>query len=77
MRKIFHNKGKIIVYMGVGQIKTISSELINLGMKTNTKVTIVSNASLDNQRIFRSNISKVTGQVVRKKILPPSIIVIN
>ena len=30
MRKIFHNKGKIIVYMGVGQIKTISSELINL-----------------------------------------------
>ena len=38
--------------MGVGQIKTISNQLINLGMKTNTKVTIVSNASLNNQRYF-------------------------
>ena len=67
MRKIFHNKGKIIVYMGVGQIKTISNQLINLGMKTNTKVTIVSNASLDNQKIFRSNISEVAENVVRKR----------
>ena len=63
--------------MGVGQIKTISNQLINLGMKTNTKVTIVSNASLNNQKIFRSNISEVAENVVRKKILPPSIIVIN
>ena len=77
MRKLFYNKGKFIVYMGVGQIKTISNQLINLGMKTNTKVTIVSNASLNNQKIFRSNISEVAENVVRKKILPPSIIVIN
>ena len=74
MRKLFYNKGKFIVYMGVGQIKTISNQLINLGMKTNTKVTIVSNASLNNQKIFRSNISEVAENVVRKRFFHPPLL---
>jgi len=75
--KIFCNKGRIIVYMGIGQIKKISTELIESGMPKKTSVTVVSNISFQNERIVSSDLANVAQQIKKKKIQPPSIIIIN
>tara|TARA_A100001015_G_C15044598_1_gene742615 strand:- start:1007 stop:1741 length:735 start_codon:yes stop_codon:yes gene_type:complete len=77
LKKILKNQGRIIIYMGVGQIKEISTELIDLGMNKNTKVFIVSNASHSSESFFKSKISKVSEMMIKNCISPPSIIIIN
>ena len=63
--------------MGVSQIKKISCDLINMGVDGNTKVFIVSNASLHSERVFQSSLYEVEKTINQNNILPPSIIVIN
>ena len=50
--QICKNKGKIIIYMGVGQINLIISKLISNGINENEKVTIVENASFNQKDYF-------------------------
>ena len=76
LEKIVGNKGRIIIYMGVSQIKKISSDLIDLGIDCKTKVFIVSNASMPSERVFESSLYKVEKTINQNNILPPSIIVI-
>ena len=38
LRKIVNNKGRLIIYMGIGQIGKICSDLLDYGMNLNTKV---------------------------------------
>ena len=45
MRKYFITKENSLFTWVLDKSRTISNQLINLGMKTNTKVTIVSNTS--------------------------------
>ena len=59
LKNIVENDGRIIIYMGIGQIKKISCDLIDLGMSLETQVFIVSNASLPSQRTFSSTLDKV------------------
>ena len=77
LKKIVGNKGRIIIYMGVSQIKKISCDLINMGVDGKTKVFIVSNASLHSERVFQSSLYEVEKTINQNNILPPSIIVIN
>ena len=74
---IVSNGGKIIVYMGVSQIQLISEKLINEGMKKNTRVTIISNSSLNNECIYKTNLKEVPKVVNKSGVRPPSIIIIN
>ena len=76
-KKIVGNKGRIIVYMGVSQIKKISSDLIDMGIDRKTKVFIISNASMKSERVFQSLLYEVEKTINQNNILPPSIIVIN
>jgi len=69
--------GKILVYMGVSQIESIKNNLIKSGMKKNTKVSIISNASLENQIIFNTKLKDVTNFVKDNEVKPPSIIIIK
>ena len=77
LKKIVGNKGRIIIYMGVSQIKKISSDLIDMGIDRKTKVFIVSNASMHSERVFQSSLYEVEKTINQNNILPPSIIVIN
>ena len=76
LKKIVGNRGRIIIYMGISQIKKISSDLINLGIDCKTKVFIVSNASMPSERVFESTLYEVEKTINQNNILPPSIIVI-
>ena len=74
---LVNTKGKILVYMGVSQIEFIKNNLIKSGMKTNTKISIISNATLDNQIIYNTNLKDVTNFVKDNEVKPPSIIIIK
>ncbi len=71
------NQGKIIVYMGVGQLEVISENLIKNGLKKNTKVSIVCNASLPNQKIFFSKLGNCQNLKKKNDLKSPAIIVIG
>jgi uroporphyrin-III C-methyltransferase len=69
--------GKILVYMGVSQIESIQNSLIKSGMKKNTKILIISNASLENQIIYNTKLKDVINFVKDNEVKPPSIIIIK
>ncbi len=74
---VYKNGGKIIIYMGVSQIKEIISNLIHLGINKKKDVIIVSNASLQTEKIYFSEISEIESTILNNRITPPSIIIIN
>ena len=56
--QICENRGKIIIYMGVGQISMIVSKLILNGINENEKVTIIENASTQSEKLFFTTLKK-------------------
>mgnify|MGYP001163535520 FL=1 len=75
--QICKNKGKIIIYMGVGQINLIISNLIANGINKNEKVTIVENASFKSERLFFTTLKNCPMFIKRNNINSPSIIIIR
>ena len=66
--QICENKGKIIIYMGVGQINLIISNLIANGINKNEKVTIVENASFKSERLFFTTLKNCPMFIKRNNI---------
>ena len=60
------NGGRIIIYMGVSQIDKIS-KLIESGKNKNTKVSIISNASLESEKIVFTTLEKSSMLAKKKK----------
>ena len=46
-------------------------------MKKNTKISIITNATLENQVIYNTKLKDVTDFVNDNEVKPPSIIIIN
>ena len=74
---LVNTEGRILIYMGISQIESIRNSLIKSGMKKNSKISIISNASLENQIIFNTNLKDVTNFVKNNEVKPPSIIIIK
>ena len=82
VRKIDYNYlvntgGRILVYMGVSQIKFIKNNLIRNGLAKNTPILIVSNASRENQIVYKTKLIEVDKFIANYKVKPPSIIIIK
>ena len=75
--QICENRGKIIIYMGVGQISMIVSKLIMNGINENEKVTIIENASTQSEKLFFTTLKKCPTFIKKKNINSPSIIIIR
>ena len=75
--QICENRGKIIIYMGVGQIRMIVSKLILNGINENEKVTIIENASSQSEKLFFTTLKKCPTFIKKKNINSPSIIIIR
>ena len=71
------NNGRIFIYMGISQIKEIIKNLILKGIKSSEKVSIVKNASLTNQKIFKTNVKNCVTFIEKNKISSPAIIIIR
>ena len=74
---LVNTEGRILIYMGVSQIESIRNSLIKNGMKKNTKISIISNASLENQIIYNTNLKDINNFIKNNEVKPPSIIIIK
>ena len=63
--------------MGVSQIKFIKNNLIRNGLAKNTPILIVSNASRENQIVYKTKLIEVDKFIANYKVKPPSIIIIK
>ena len=76
-KKISNIDGKIIVYMGLSQIKEIAKELIGNGKKKETVVEIIKNVSLASEEKVITSLVKCSKENLKFGLSPPVIIVIN
>jgi len=67
----------IVILMGIGQLKQISSNLIKAGMKRGTRVAIVERGTTDKQRVIRGNLGSIVGIAAKVQVRPPAVIVIG
>ena len=75
--QICKNKGKIIIYMGIGQISLIVPKLISNGVNENEKVTLIEKASMKSEKLFFTTLKKCPGFIKKNNINSPSIIIIR
>ncbi len=69
--------GTLVFYMGVKRALVIQSNLIKQGMNPQTPVSIVSNATLPNQKQASTVLSSLTSVIEIEKFEPPAIIIIG
>ncbi len=69
--------GRIIIYMGVSQIKEIVSSLLDHGLTKNKEVSIVTNSSLKSQKIYSTKLNECPEFIKNNGITSPAIIIID
>ena len=70
-------RGRIIIYMGVSQIKEIVSSLLDHGLTKNKEVSIVTNSSLKSQKIYSTKLNECPEFIKNNGITSPAIIIID
>ena len=74
---VIKNKGKIFIYMGISQIEKISKNLQKNQVSPKERVSIIKNASLKNQKIYKTNLKNCSSFIKKNKITSPAIIIIR
>ena len=74
---VIKNKGKIFIYMGISQIEKISKNLQKNQVSLKERVSIIKNASLKNQKIYKTNLKNCSSFIKKNKITSPAIIIIR
>lgn len=69
--------GTLVFYMGVKRALVIQSNLIKQGMSDQTPVSIISNATLPNQKQVSTNLSSLASVIQKEMFEPPAIIIIG
>lgn len=67
----------LIIYMGVSSITKISEKLIKYGKPKSTKIAIIQNATLPQQRSFITTLKELPDFITEKNITPPTIFIIG
>ncbi len=74
---ISKNKGRIYIYMGISQIEEITKNLRKNNVSSQANVSIIKNASLNDQKIFKTNLKNCSSFIKKNKISSPAIIIIR
>lgn len=69
--------GTIVFYMGVGNLKKITTRLIKAGKDKKTPVTVIQDASLPKQRNIVGSLANIVALAKKNHIEPPAIIVVG
>ena len=67
----------IVIFMGLEQLRFITTKLISSGLTENTKIAVIENATSKRQRVIMGNLSNIEKKVKQKKVQSPSIIIIG
>ncbi len=70
-------KGTIVFYMAVENMGQICRKLLKSGLSDAYKATVVSNASLANQKIVSGTVSNIAEKCAKENITPPALLLIG
>jgi uroporphyrinogen III methyltransferase/synthase len=67
----------LILYMGVGRLREISSELISAGRSPGTPVAVIRWGTVPDQRTVMGTLQDIAGRVAKANLRPPAITVVG
>jgi uroporphyrin-III C-methyltransferase len=67
----------IVILMGVGRLRQISSDLIKAGMSQNTDVAVIERGTTERQRVVKGTLETIADVSERAKVTPPAIIIVG
>jgi uroporphyrin-III C-methyltransferase len=75
--KLADSVDTIIIMMGVGQLRRISTRLLRAGMDKDTDIAIIENGATSKQRLVIGTLENIVDISEKAKIKPPAIIIIG
>ena len=76
-KKLATSVDTIVIMMGLSRIGIICKHLIHGGLEKNTPVAVIQEGTTSKHKMITGNISNISKLVAKKKIKPPSIIIIG
>lgn len=70
-------KGTLVFLMSIASIPYITSQLLSNGMSDDTKLAVISNASLPNQTVYETTLSDADNYLKSKEIISPALLVVG
>jgi uroporphyrin-III C-methyltransferase len=67
----------IVILMGVGELEAIATQLVKGGLNPDTPVALIECGTLKQQRSIKGKIGTIAKEAEKKKVKPPSVIVIG
>ena len=67
----------IVILMGVENLESIIKNLINYGLSNDTKIAVIQNGTLKEQKVIIGNFSDIRKKIDDASIKPPAVIIIG
>ena len=67
----------IVILMGMSQLEQILYKLIDAGLRKETKIAVIENATTKEQRIVKGNLNNIMNRVIKAKLKSPAVIIIG
>jgi len=67
----------IVILMGMSQLEQILYKLIDAGLRKETKIAVIENATTKEQRIVNGNLNNIMNRVIKAKLKSPAVIIIG
>lgn len=77
IKKLAKLNGTLIFLMGIGNLKRIVDKLLEGGKDENTKVAIIENGTMPNQRVTRGNLASIVQRASEQRVEAPAIILVG
>ncbi len=75
--KVANGADTLVLYMGVGRLREISSELVSAGRSPETPVAVIRWGTLPEQRTVTGTLEDIADRVAEAKLKPPAITVVG
>tara|TARA_Y100001968_G_C19434930_1_gene759106 strand:- start:801 stop:1589 length:789 start_codon:yes stop_codon:yes gene_type:complete len=76
-KNLAQSTDSLVIYMGVYNLRYIVEKLITNGLKKTTPVAIIQQATVKDQRYFKSTLDEIVDEVDKQNFQAPSIVIIG
>lgn len=77
LKSLYHKDETLVFYMGLHALEGLTTALIKSGLAADTPVAIVSNASLDNERVLTGSLKSIYAKQQIHQLPAPAIIIVG
>jgi uroporphyrin-III C-methyltransferase len=67
----------IVILLCMSQLEQILYKLIDAGLRKETKIAVIENATTKEQRIVKGNLNNIMNRVIKAKLKSPAVIIIG